>query len=220
MKNSYSYLISGVLAVAVIVLFILHFTSKSGSGFSSKNGATFVNDSSVMLPVAYVNIDTLLVHYNYAIDLNESLMRKEESSRAALNQKEREFNVAAQEFQRKAQNNAFLSEDRARQEQQRIVKMQEDYQTTAQRLTQEFALEQQKINFQLTDTIHVRLVEFNATKGYQIIFSNTYAGNILYANEKYNITNEVIEFLNKKYGPATAAPTTPATSTTPATPAK
>ena len=206
MKNSYSYVINGVLAVAVIALFILHFTSKNGQGSSIGKDLKFTNDSSITLPVAYVNVDSLLQNYNFAKDLNESLMRKEENSRAALNQKEREFNVAAQEFQRKVQNNAFLSQDRAQQEQQRILKMQEDYQTTAQRLTQEFALEQQKLNLQLNDTIKIQLADFNATKGYQIIYSNTSSDNILYAKEKYDITNEVIEFLNRKYGPMTATP--------------
>ncbi|MDR1518146.1 MAG: OmpH family outer membrane protein [Dysgonamonadaceae bacterium] len=207
MKNNYSYLINGVLAVAIIVLFILFFT-KNGQGSGSGKNLTFANDSSITLPVAYVNVDSLLPNYNFAKDLNESLMRREESSRAALNQKEREFNAAAQEFQRKLQNNAFLSEERAKQEQQRIVKMQEDYQTTAQRLAQEFALEQQKLNLQLNDTIKTQLAIFNSTKGFQIILSNTSSDNILYANEKYNITDEVIEYLNKKYGPATAATTT------------
>lgn len=206
MKNSYSYVINGVLAVAVIVLFILFFTFKNGEGAGSGKALTFMNDSSVTLPIAYVNVDSLLQNYNFAKDLNESLMRKEENSRAALNQKEREFNVAAQEFQRKVQNNAFLSQERAQQEQQRIYKMQEDYQATAQRLTQEFALEQQKLNLQLNDTIKVQLAEFNATKGYQLILSNTGSDNVLYAHDKYDITSEVIVFLNKKYGPATAAP--------------
>ena len=73
-----------------------------------------------------------LINYNFAKDLNEALMRKEESSRATLNQKEAQLNAAAQEFQRKLQNNAFLSQERAEQEQQRILKMQQEYQQMAQ----------------------------------------------------------------------------------------
>ena len=102
------------------------------------------------------------------------------------------------------QNNAFLSQERAEQEQQRILRMQQEYQQMAERLSQEFALEQQKLNMELADTVKVRLVEFNKDKGYQIIYSNTGADNILFADEKYDITKEVTEFLNKKYGPATS----------------
>ncbi len=209
MKNNYSYIVSGVLAVALIALYILFFSQKQTQGNNkSKDLTSMMSDSSVTLPIAYINVDSLLLNYNFAKDLNEALMRTEENSRASLNQKERQFNEAAQEFQRKLQNNAFLSQERAEQEQQRLMKMQQDYQIMAERLAQEFALEQQKLNIELGDTVKVRLVEFNKDKGYQIIFSNTAADNILYADEKYDITEEVITFLNKKYGPQTTTPKT------------
>ena len=82
MKNSIYYIVSGALAVAVIALFILHFTSKSSSGGTNKKElSVLLNDSSITLPVAYVNVDSLLMNYNFAKDLNESLLRKEESTR-------------------------------------------------------------------------------------------------------------------------------------------
>ena len=205
MKNTYSYVIGGIIAVAVVVLYILFFTSRTSIN-SDKNGAVFnLSDSTVTLPIAYVNIDSLLSNYNFAKDLNEALIRKEESSRATLNQKQREMQTAAEEFERKRQNNAFLSQDRAQQEYDRIMRMQQEYEQTANRLSQEFALEQQKLNFQMEDTIKVRLEEFNKNKKYEIIFSNRGTGTIIYSDKKYDITKEVVDFLNKKYGPATAA---------------
>ena len=208
MKKNNAYVMGAILAVAILILYILHFTSAPGkNGVKKGDYMTMMNDSSITLPVAYVNVDSLLMNYNFAKDLNEALMRTEESSRASLTQKERELNAAAQEFQRKLQNNAFLSQERAEQEQQRILKMQQEYQQMAERLSQEFALEQQKLNMELSDTVKVRLVEFNKNKGYQIIYSNTMSDNILFADDKYNITKEVIEFLNKKYGPTTSSST-------------
>ncbi|WP_436415609.1 OmpH family outer membrane protein [Petrimonas sp.] len=216
MKNNNAYIIGGVLAVAILILYILHFTSAPGKS-GGKNGdfTALLNDSSVTLPIAYVNVDSLLTNYNFWKDLSEALMRTEENSRASLVQKERQLNAAAQEFQRKLQNNAFLSQDRAEQEQQRVLKMQQEYQQMAERLSQEFAIEQQKLNAELNDTVRIQMKEFNKTKGYQIIFSNTGSDNILYADEKYDITKEVTDFLNKRYGPATSA----TTGTAPKTPA-
>ncbi len=206
MKNFTHYIVSGVLAVAVIVLFILHFTSKSSPGDTTKRElSVLLNDSSITLPVAYVNVDSLLMNYNFAKDLNESLLRKEESTRATLNQRQNEINSAAQEFDRKLRNNAFLSQERAQQEQERILKMNQEYQQLAERLTQELLLEQEKLNIQMEDTIKVRMVEYNRDKNYEIIFSNRTTSNILYAHDKYDITDDVVEFLNSKYGPATIA---------------
>ena len=217
MKKNNAYIFGAILAVAILVLYILHFTSAPGKNGAGKGDfIRMMNDSSVTLPVAYVNVDSLLMNYNFAKDLNEALMRTEESSRASLTQKERQLNAAAQEFQRKLQNNAFLSQERAEQEQQRILRMQQEYQQMAERLGQEFALEQQKLNMELSDTVKVRLVEFNQDKGYQIIYSNTGSDNILFADDKYDITREVTEFLNKKYGPATSASNPGTTAKTPA----
>ena len=206
MKNSTHYIISGVLAVALIILFILHFTSRSStSETSGRELSVLLNDSSITLPIAYVNVDSLLMNYNFAKDLNESLLRKQESTRATLNQRQNQINSAAQEFERKLRNNAFLSQDRAQQEQERILKMDQEYQQLAERLTQDFMLEQEKLNIQMEDTIKARMAEYNLSRNFEIIFSNNTTSTILFANDKYDITNDVVEFLNSKYGPATAA---------------
>ena len=194
-----------MLAVAIIILYILHFTAgKSGTSTSSKDLSLLLNDSSVTLPIAFVNVDSLLMNYNFAKDLNESLLRKEESTRATLNQRQNQINSAAQEFERKLRNNAFLSQERAQQEQERIMQMNQEYQQLAERLTQEFMLEQEKLNIQMEDTIKARMLEFSADKHYEIIYSNRTTSTILYADDKYDITDDVIIFLNNRYGPATA----------------
>ena len=40
---------------------------------------------------------------------------------------------------------------------------------------------------------------YNKEKGYQVIFSNTAEDNILLAGDAYDITNELIDLLNKSY---------------------
>ena len=208
MKNFSNYIVSGELAIEVIVLYILHFTSgKSGKEADRRDLSVLLNDSSVTLPIAYVNVDSLLMNYNFAKDLNESLLTKEETTRATLNQRQNQINSAAQEFERKLRNNAFLSQERAQQEQERIIQMNQEYQQLADRLSQEFMIEQQKLNLQMEDTIKVRLEEFNRERNYEIIFSNISTSTLIYAKDKYDITDEVVQFLNNKYGPATAITT-------------
>jgi|AGTN01.1.fsa_nt_gi Outer membrane protein (OmpH-like). len=206
MKNSTPYIVSGVLAVALLILYILHFTSRSTvNETTGRELSVLLNDSSITLPIAYVNVDSLLMNYNFAKDLNESLLRKEESTRATLNQRQNQINSAAQEFERKLRNNAFLSQERAQQEQERILKMNQEYQQLAERLTQDFMLEQEKLNIQMEDTIKANMKVYNLTRNYEIIFSNRTTSTILYADKKYDITKDVVEFLNSRYGPAKAA---------------
>ena len=73
------------------------------------------------------------------------------------------------------------------------------------RLTNELAAENQKNGLQLRDSINSFLKIYNKDKGYSLILSNTGFDNLLYADPAYNITNEIVEGLNKRYNPSSAA---------------
>ena len=199
MKNI-NYIINGVLALAVVILFVLQFTGKKESGVTK----TFTAEESAsgLLPIAYVNVDSLLLNYNYSKELNEIIIKKQENSRASVNQKLRSLQTEMQDFQRKVENNAFLTRERAEQEQARLMKKQQELQDFDNRLAQELVSEQQRLNEQLRDTLVSQLRVYNKDKGYQVILSNTMGDNILLAGDAYDITKEVIEYLNKNYAPA------------------
>ena len=200
MKNL-SYVVNGILAVAIIILFILHFTS-NGKNKGDSASLKFENDTTVILPIAFVNVDSLLTNYNYAKDIRDLLLSKSESSKASLTQKQKNLNAEQSEFQRKYQNNAFLSQERAEQEYQRIQKLAVDFEQTANRLDNELAMEQMKYNSQLADSVRICIKEYNKTANYHIVFSNTGLDNILYAKDKYDITNQILNMLNGRYVPS------------------
>jgi len=188
-----------VLAISIIVLYILHFCGQ-GSCKSTNNASPSKGTSKMeQMPVAYINIDSLLLNYSYSKDLNEILIRKRENAQATLTQKARQLDLEMQEFQRKHENNAFLSEQSFKSQQQALVKKQQDLQALEENLTQELMKEQQKMNEQLRDSIYKFLQTYNKDKKYQMIISNTMNDNIMVADPSYNITNEVVDILNKKY---------------------
>ena len=198
MKNT-NYIINGILAVAVIILFILQF---SGKKTSAKDPVLTEGDSSaVVLPIAYVNTDSLMLNYNFAKDLNDALMSKVEKSRASINQKGQQLSAEVVEFENKVKNNAFLTQERYDSERQRLEKKQRDLQDLMARSQNELEVEGQKVSQQLTDTVLAALKIFNASKKYQFILSNTGTNNVLLANDAYNITQEVLDFLNARYKP-------------------
>jgi outer membrane protein len=200
MKNI-SYIINGVLALAIIVLFILFFTNKGNAGNDGTSLRFAEGDSTGVLPIAYVNVDSLLINYNYAKDANDALMAKYNSSNAALTQKQRQLENEAAEFQRKIQNNAFLSQERAQQEAARIQKMESDFHAMAQKLQEDYILEQQKVSSQMGDSLRACLKEINKTANYHVIFTNNGMDNILLAKDSYDITQKVIDILNSRYKP-------------------
>ena len=151
------------------------------------------------MKIAYVEIDTLLAKYNFCIDLNEAMVKKSENVRLTLNQKATELEKQKQEFQTKYQNNAYLSQERAQQEYNRIAKLEQDLQALSNKLQSELMSENEKNSLQLRDSINSFLKEYNKTKGYSMIISNTGFDNLLYADSVYNITKEILEGLNARY---------------------
>lgn len=198
----FNFIFNGFLAMAVIILFAQCNQKKEGTTVTANvpEGTAGITN----MKIAYVEIDTLLTKYNFWNDLNEMMMKKEENIRATLNQKMRELEADGKEFQHKYENGGFASRERAEQENARLLKKQQDLQELQNRLTNELATENQKNSLQLRDSINSFLKEYNKTKGYSMIISNTGFDNLLYADEAYNITQEIVEGLNKRYNPSSS----------------
>lgn len=156
----------------------------------------------VTLPIAYVNIDSLLLNYTFAKNANEALIKKQEDSRLTVNARARQLQTEMNEFQRKLENNAFLSRERAEAAQTEILKKQKDLQDMDGRLSQQLMEQQQKMSEQLRDTINAFMKDYNKDGKYQMIISNTANDNILYAGKTYDITSDVIKALNARYSKA------------------
>lgn len=195
--NKTQIVVDSILAVAVIALFTLFFTRKPAEKAVASAENVVVADSN--LPIAYLNLDSVLTQYQFAIEASDKLMTKQEDARLKLNTKARTLQSEAADFQRKLDNGAFMSRDRAEQKQQELLKKQNDLQELEAKLTNDIMLENQKLNMQLADTINNFLREFNADGRYQVIFANAGKDNILQAADGYDITAEVVEALNTRY---------------------
>jgi outer membrane protein len=126
-------------------------------------------------------------------------MKKQEDARLKMNTKVRSFQSEVADFQRKLENNAFLSRERAEKEQQRLAKKEQELQELEAKLTQDILTENQNLNKQLVDSLNNFLNVFNADGRYHVILSNNAKDNILMASEVYDITDEVIEGMNNRY---------------------
>ncbi len=190
-----NYLMNGLAALALIVLFS---QCAGNAGKQAADAPVHAGGLSEM-KIAFVEVDTLLAKYNFCVDLNEAMVKKSENVRLTLNQKATELEKQKQEFQTKYQNNAFLSQERAQSEYNRIAKLEQDLQNLSNKLQSELVSENEKNSLQLRDSINAFLKEYNKTKGYSMIISNTGFDNLLYADSIYNITQEILDGLNARY---------------------
>lgn len=148
--------------------------------------------------IGYVEIDTLMSQYNFCKDYTLLMNKKGENIRNTLASKERSLHNQAAELQKKYESNAFTTRDQLERAQMSLAKQQQDLQALNDQLMTEFANEQNKYNNQLRDSIQAFLKEYNKTKKFDIIIRKA-GDNLLYASPKYDITNDVVKGLNKRY---------------------
>ena len=150
------------------------------------------------LKIAYVEVDSLLSKYEFCIEMNQEMVKKEENVRATLNEKGKKLEDEQKEFQYKYENNAF-TQARAQEEYNRLMKKAQDLEVLKAKLAEELAIENQKNTLQLRDSIDNFMKIYNKDRKYSFIISNSGYDNLLYADPAYNITQEIIDGLNARY---------------------
>lgn len=136
-------------------------------------------------------MDTLLNNYTQSRELNEAFLKKLEANRTELNIKVKNFDREAAEFRNKVENGGFMTRERAEQAQMDLMIKQQNLQKLQQEMTENAQREQMEINRKLYDAITNFLTEYNKAKGFQLILSTTLGGNVLFAQEGFDITNDV-----------------------------
>lgn len=150
------------------------------------------------MKVAYVEVDSLMSQYNFCKEYTLILQKKSNNARNTLNQKGAQLQKAAANFQEKLQSNGFASREEAERVQMALQRQQQDLQELQNRLGSELDAETAKFNDALRDSLQNFLKVYNKSKKYDIILSKA-GDNILYAAKKYDITQDVINGLNKRY---------------------
>lgn len=151
------------------------------------------------LKIAYVLIDTLTSQYERCKDLEEEFTKKRANAENTVNEKGKAFANQVQDFQRKVQQNQY-TQDQYNAEQARLAKLQQDIEALNARLSNSLQEDYQKEFQALTDTIQNFTKTFAKKKGYDFILCKSSGiDNVLYADEKYDVTADVVKALNSLY---------------------
>ena len=196
MKKNLLSILCAVVALASATVAIVTTTKCSKATKQIALAAPATCDSA--LRIAYVDIDTLLTSYNLWIELNEQMIRKEEDVRATLNEKAKNLQNDYEDFERKLNNNAFVSRERAEAEQNRILKKREELEALSERLSSELAIENEKNSVLFRDSINAYIRDYNKVHGYNVILSRI-GDNILHIDYAMNITQDIIDGLNARH---------------------
>lgn len=184
--------------VAILVALSIVATSCNGSSNDKKAAESATGAQTAKgVTIAFVDLDSLMAHYQYYLDCSQLLEKKSASINATLNNKGIALQKEMAEFQDKIQKKS-ITEEQAVKIQTSLQNKQAQIQTLQQNLTEEFQKEQAKYNEVLHDSVDNFLKSYNKTAGYTFILARS-NDNILLADPKCDITKDVIAGLNKRY---------------------
>ncbi len=195
MMKGTSLIVSIVLFVAVAVLYVLHFVGE-GSNEHDSVGEDVAVVNRGGLKIAYVKADSILLNYDLSQDLHDEFTKKQEAYTTEYGTKRQLFEKDAAAFQEKLQRGGFLSEQRAVQERDRLVGLEQEVLKMDQELSTKLSELQSENNKVLLDKLMDYIKELNTEKGYDYVFN---ASNILIGDEANNLTGHVLKVLNEKY---------------------
>lgn len=195
-----SLIINALLVVAVGILFYIEFGS-------SKQPAEQQGSPAIAKPamaegpgpsIAFVNSDLLLEKYALVEKLARQLEKESRQKDADFSARQKEFESEAAYFQESMANQSLNEQSAQRIYDQLMAKQQELYQLQEQ-YSAELARKEFEMNGILLDSVKNFLDRMNIDTQFDYILNYNASGSILQANNSFDITELVLEGLNREY---------------------
>ena len=198
--HSATHIVVSCLALlAVVVLYILHFTGIGSPRTKYNPNATApVVREEGGLKVAYINTDTLMARYQYALDLNDELTRFQTSKETNYKQLMTKFQEDYQNFLKNGDQLTYsqqtATEAALKSRAEKLSQLESDY---ALQIQQKTLQESQK----MTQYIYNFIREYNAAnQQFDLILARSFSSSpVLYGDPGMDITNKIVEGLNREY---------------------
>ena len=191
MKNA-SLILNAVLLVAVVVLYILHFSSARPAGGAMTGGSMTPSD----LKVAYINQDTLLKYYDFVKVKSDALEAKMKSYQGQLAARESSLQQEVQQYQ---QGRGNLTMGQASLIEEGLQKKGQNLQLFQQSLSQQIEEERATVSRELYMKITDYLRDYSKQRGIMVVMKYDRDSDLLFAGDSLDISKDVIKGLNDSW---------------------
>ncbi len=177
-----------VLTLVVGFLFFKQNGSSSTSGPMSASGKRIV----------FVNTDTLLTHYEFYKDAQKEFENKGYRLQVDLGQKERALQGEVAAIQQRA---SAMTQAELQAADLTLKKKGAELQQYSQQKQAELGQEQAKKNEELYNNIREFITKINKENKFEFVLGySKLGGGILFADESVDVTQKILDGLNKEYG--------------------
>jgi len=145
---------------------------------------------------AYIDTSKLMEEYTESKDLQAKFKTKSDEMGHELELEVKRFKEDAANFQRNAQANGQMwAQQNGAALQKREQELQYAQQAMSQQLQQESGVEMDS----LVSGVKKFIKNYGKEKGYAYIYGSEGSSTVLYAEDKYDITKDIVKLLNDKY---------------------
>jgi outer membrane protein len=188
-----------VLAAAVIVLFIFHFSgNKKVSTGNDAAAALVANPGDIS--IAYFNMDSVMSQWGLYDEYQQDLEQKQTELEADFAGRTETFYQSVQDAQYKIQR-GLVTRTEAEQLQQQLATEEQNLQVIQNQYMVELQEEGMVKNRKMLDMIERYVAELSESSGYSYVYSYTFGGNLIYGAKPYDITASVVQGLNERFQP-------------------
>ena len=194
-----------ILSLAAIVLLILMLTGvlggKKAEAVQQPEQTVFdkpVGDAEAQ-DIAYIDLDTLLLTYNYAIKLQEDLAMEQKKAEGTIQSRMKKFESMYNAYMEKARTGMFLSAASQQAQQSELEKEQAAIENLQSTLSAQLLEKQGAMNQEIYDSV-INFVNIYAEGRYKVILGNMGGVTVVYSQPGMNITADVVAKLNQRYG--------------------
>lgn len=186
------YIFDGILLIAVVVLYILHFCGHKEVAPVVPAGKPGNGD------IVYVNIDSINEKYEMVSLLTDSIDAEKQRQAVIFQNRQKALETKAANFQQNYQSGQLTQKQAEYAQislQQESEKLQGDY---------EKAVEDLQVRYtaalaQIADSLSAAAARINAKHNASYVFTYQTAGQLIYADPTKDITQEVLDELNKPF---------------------
>lgn len=192
-----------ITAILCLALFTQCSSEKQTERTEKAENATdvvnYVGDSlNNGIKIAYINLDTVMYCYEFALDINKEMISKEAKMVATLESKRKVIEEEIAQFEYKCNARIFADEETYIKEREEIMRKEKEFMSLRDEMYAEWESENFERGKKLRESINMYIKEYNDMNGYDFILTKI-GDNILYANKAYDITMDIVDGLNRRY---------------------
>lgn len=192
--------LNSILLVGLVVLYILFFTSKSCKTETAKPITTSDSIAVPALSIGYIDTDSLMLQYEFAIELNEKLenyTRQENNYKDMMLRFNNDYNNFLKTGASLTLTEQKKTEESLKKRADELAKMEERLMNERTKLESVIQVDQKK----MIDAVYAFVRDYNAKhQQFNVILKKSFSESpVLYMDDDMDITREIIDGLNEEY---------------------